>query len=81
MRNGRFYVRDGLQVTVSLDFHYKHMIRYKRNYGKHYTGDDVNVDRISLAIVDEGSRIRDVKTFWSRRHPGGAVLGIELGTL
>jgi len=53
-----------MQLTIPLDFHYKHMTRYGGNYGSLYGGVDVNTDRINLAIVDKYGRLRDVRTFW-----------------
>jgi len=64
VRNEKLYVGGELHVAVPLDFYYKHMTRYRRNYGRLYGGVDVNADRINLAIVDKFGRLRDVKTFW-----------------
>ncbi len=64
VRGGRLYVRGELQIAIPLDFHYKHMARYRRNDGRLYAGVDVNTDRINLAIVDGGGVLRDVYTFW-----------------
>ena len=66
VRNGTLYIRGELQVSIPLDFYYKHMTRYRRNDGKLYGGVDVNVDRINLAIVGEGGKLRDTYTFWFR---------------
>jgi hypothetical protein len=64
VRSGRLYVRGELQVAIPTDFYYKHMARASANNGKLYAGVDVNVDRISLVIVDGDGRLRDVYTFW-----------------
>ena len=64
VRNGELYVNGELQVAIPLDFYYKHATRFKTNNGRLYAGVDVNVDRINLAIIDEGGELRDVKTFW-----------------
>jgi len=64
VRKGRLWVRGEIQVTIPIDFYYRHMARYRVNNGRLYGGVDVNVDRINLAIVDEKGRLRDVKTFW-----------------
>ncbi|WP_228546734.1 hypothetical protein [Hyperthermus butylicus] len=66
IRDGTLYVRGELQVSIPLDFYYKHMTRYRRNDGKLYGGVDINIDRISLAIVDENGNLRDTYTFWFR---------------
>ena len=58
------WIHGEIQLTIPLDFYYKYMTRYKRNYGKLYGGVDVNTDRVNLAIVDRYGRLRDVKTFW-----------------
>ena len=64
IRKNRLWVHGEIQLTIPLDFYYKHMKRYTRNTGKLYGGVDVNLDRVNLAIVDGGGRLRDVKTFW-----------------
>ena len=64
VRRGRLWVRGEIQLTIAIDFYYKYMTRYKRNYGKLYAGIDVNADRINLAIVDRYGRLRDIYTFW-----------------
>ncbi len=63
-RKDKLWVHGEIQLTIPLDFYYKYMIRYKRNYGRLYGGVDVNTDRINLAIVDRYGRLRDVETFW-----------------
>jgi len=65
-RNGKLYVKGELQISIPLDFYYKHMTRFGRNLGKLYGGVDVNTDRINLAIVDGKGRLRDAYTFWFR---------------
>ncbi|BAA80267.1 hypothetical protein APE_1276 [Aeropyrum pernix K1] len=64
VRKNRLWVHGEIQLTIPIDFYYKHMTRYRRNYGKLYGGVDVNVDRANLAVVDRYGRLRHVKTFW-----------------
>ena len=64
VRKNKLWVHGEVQLTIPLDFYYKYMVRYRRNYGRLYGGVDVNVDRINLAIIDRYGRLRDVKTFW-----------------
>jgi len=64
VRKSRLWVHGEIQLTIPIDFYYKHMTRYRRNYGRLYGGVDVNADRINLAIVDKYGKLRDVKTFW-----------------
>ncbi len=64
VRKNKLWVHGEVQLTIPLNFYYKYMVRYGRNYGKLYGGVDVNTDRINLAIVDKYGRLRDVKTFW-----------------
>ena len=58
------WVQGEVQITIPIDFYYKHMARAKANNGKLYGGVDVNVDRLNLAIVDSGGNLRDMHTFW-----------------
>jgi hypothetical protein len=58
------WVQGEVQITIPIDFYYKHMARAKADNGKLYGGVDVNVDRINLAIVNGGGELRDVYTFW-----------------
>ncbi|MCE4611480.1 MAG: hypothetical protein F7B17_05875 [Desulfurococcales archaeon] len=64
VRKGRLWIHGEIQLTIPIDFYYKHMSRYKRNYGRLYGGVDVNVDRVNLVIVDENGMLRDTYTFW-----------------
>ena len=66
IRKNGLWVHGEVQLTVPVDFYYRHMVRYRENSGKLYGGVDVNVDRINLAIVDGYGRLRDKKTFWFR---------------
>jgi len=66
IRKGKLWVHGEIQLTIPLNFYYKYMTRYKRNYGKLYGGVDVNSDRINLAIVDKEGNLRDTYTFWFR---------------
>jgi hypothetical protein len=65
-RKDSLWVCGDVQITIPIDFYYKHMIRVKVNRGKLYGGVDVNVDRINLAIIDSNGGLRDVYTFWFR---------------
>ncbi len=69
VRKGDVWVHGEIQLTIPIDFYYRHMTRYRRNYGRLYGGVDVNVDRINLAIVDRHGKLRDVKTFWFEEAP------------
>jgi len=64
VRKNKIRVHGEIQLTIPLDFYYKCMVRYKRNYGRFNGGVDVNTDRVNLAIIDRYGRLRDVKTFW-----------------
>jgi len=64
IRKNKLWIHGEIQLTIPIDFYYKHMTRYRKNYGRLYGGVDVNVDRINLAIVDKYGRLRDTKTFW-----------------
>ena len=64
VRKNKLWVNGEIQLTLPLDFYYKHMVRYKRNYGRLYGGVDVNTDRVNLVVIDRYGRLRDVKTFW-----------------
>ncbi len=64
VRKNRLWVHGEVQLIIPLDFYYKYMARYRKNYGRLYGGVDVNTDRINLAIVDRYGRLRDTKTFW-----------------
>lgn len=89
VRGGKLFVRGELQVAIPIDFYYKHMVRFRENRGRLYGGVDVNIDRINLAIVDEGGRLRDVKTFWfeeaSRkrcsRHRARSAIGMAIHSM
>jgi hypothetical protein len=64
VRDNTLWVRGEVQITIPVDFYYKHAIRHKEPKGSLIGGVDVNVDRINLAIVDEEGKLRDHKTFW-----------------
>jgi len=66
VREGRLYVRGELQVSIPIDFYYKHMARYREPKSNLTGGVDVNVDRVNLAIIDEKGNLRDTYTFWFR---------------
>ena len=61
---GNLWVQGEVQITIPIDFYYKHMPRARANNGKLYAGVDVNVDRINLAIIGSDGNLRDVRTFW-----------------
>ncbi|MEB3860571.1 MAG: hypothetical protein LRS43_05105, partial [Desulfurococcales archaeon] len=74
-RGGKPYVKGELQVSIPLDFYYKHMKKFEGNYGKLYGGVDVNTGRVNLAVVDDNGELRDTYTFWfrevtARGYPG-----------
>ena len=86
VRRNKLWVHGEVQLTLPLDFYYKHMTRYRGNYGKLYGGVDVNADRINLAIVDENGGLRDTYTFWFRevtargypRRRARSVIGMKV---
>jgi len=86
VRDGKLYVRGELQVSIPIDFYYKHATRCRKNNGRLYAGVDVNTDRINLAIVDEQGNLRDTYTFWFRevtsrgfpRHRARSVIGMKI---
>lgn len=64
VRKNKLWVHGEIQLTIPIDFYYRHTIRYTKNNGRLCGGVDINTDRINLAIVDRYGRLRDVKTFW-----------------
>jgi hypothetical protein len=64
IRNGNLWVRGEVQITIPIDFYYKHMARCREPRGNLIGGVDVNVDRLNLVIIDEKGNLRDCKTFW-----------------
>jgi hypothetical protein len=86
IRRGNLWICGEVQITIPIDFYYKHMARVRVNKGRFYGGVDVNVDRINLAIVDEEGNLRDCKTFWfedaSRkscsRHKARSIIGMGI---
>jgi len=64
VRKRVLWVRGEVQLIIPYDFYHKHLARYRVNNGRLFGGVDINTDRINLAIVDGGGRLRDVKTFW-----------------
>ena len=86
IRKSRLWVHGEIQVTIPIDFYHKHMVRYRRNYGRLYGGVDVNSDRINLAIVDGEGRLRDIYSFWFRettargypRRRARSVIGMKV---
>ena len=82
----KLWIHGEIHLAVPIDFYYKHMVRYKKNYGKLYGGVDVNTDRINLAIIDEVGRLRDIKTFWFpevtakgyKRYKAKIIIGMRI---
>jgi len=63
-RKNMLWIHGEIHLSIPYKFYLEHFSKFKRNYGKHFGGVDVNVDRINLAIVDKYGRLRNVKTFW-----------------
>jgi hypothetical protein len=61
---GNLWVQGEVQITIPIDFYYKHVTGLRASAGSLYGGVDVNVDRLNLAIVDSGGNLRDMCTFW-----------------
>ncbi len=86
VRKNKLWIHGEIQLTIPIDFYYKYMIRYRRNYGRLYGGCDVNSDRINLVIVDSEGRLRDTYTFWFRevttrgypRRKARTVIGMKV---
>jgi len=89
IRENKLWIRGEIQLTIPLEFYYKHMARFRRNYGKLYGGVDVNVDRVNLAIVDEDGKLRDTYTLWFRevtargfpRRRARSIIGMRIHEL
>jgi len=89
VRESKLWIRGEIQLTIPLEFYYKHMARFRRNYGKLYGGVDVNVDRINLAIVDKDGKLRDTYTLWFRevtargfpRRRARSIIGMRIHEL
>jgi len=64
IRKDNLWIRGEVQITIPIDFYYKHMARYRESKGDLIGGVDVNTDRINLAIINEKGTLRDYKTFW-----------------
>jgi len=64
VRDNTLWVRGEVQITIPVDFYYKHAARYREPKGDLVGGVDVNADRINLVVVDEKGNLRDYKTFW-----------------
>jgi hypothetical protein len=64
IKNGNLWVRGEVQITIPVNFYYKHMARCREPRGNLIGGVDVNVDRLNLAIIDEKGNLRNYKTFW-----------------
>jgi hypothetical protein len=84
--DGGLWVQGEVQITISMNFYYKHMARARANKGRLYGGVDVNVDRINLVIVDEKGVFRDIRTFWfeeasrkgCNRHRARSIIGMRV---
>jgi hypothetical protein len=61
---GNLWIRGEVQITIPIDFYYRHMARYRESRGSLVDGVDVNVDRLNLAIIDEKGNLRDCRTLW-----------------
>ena len=80
------WVHGEVQLTIPMEFYYRHMTRYRQNNGRLFGGVDVNADRINLAIIDESGGLRDAKTLWfeeaSRkgvtRHRARSIIGMAV---
>jgi hypothetical protein len=64
IRKDRLWVCGDVQITIPIDFYYRHMARRREPRGGLIGGIDVNVDRLNLAVIDEKGNLRDCKTFW-----------------
>jgi len=64
IREDSLWIRGEVQITIPIDFYYKHIARCREPKGSLIGGVDVNVDRLNLAIIDEKGNLRDCKTFW-----------------
>jgi len=64
VKGSGLWVQGEVQITIPIDFYYKHATRHKAGAGSLYGGVDVNVDRLNLAIIDGGGNLRDTHTFW-----------------
>jgi len=64
IRKDGLWIRGEVQITIPIDFYYRHMARFREPRGGLIGGVDVNVDRLNLAIIDEKGNLRDCKTFW-----------------
>jgi len=86
VRGDRLWVRGEIQLTIPLDFYYRHAAKFRENSGRLYGGVDVNTDRINLAVVDANGELRDTYTFWfseatARGYPRGrawSVIGMRI---
>jgi hypothetical protein len=64
IRKDSLWIRGEVQITIPIDFYYKHMARCRKPRGSLIGGVDVNVDRLNLAIIDGKGNLQDCKTFW-----------------
>jgi len=86
VREDKLWIQGEVQLIIPLEFYYRHMARFKRNYGKLYGGVDVNTDRINLAVVDENGKLRDTHTLWFReviargfpKHRARSIIGMRI---
>jgi len=85
-RSNQLWVHGEVHMTVPMDVYYEHMARHKKNSGKLIGGVDVNTDRVNLAIVDEGGKLIDHRTFWFSevtargfsKHKAWSIIGMRI---
>jgi len=88
-REDKLWIRGEIQLTVPLDFYYRHMTHFGKNLGRLYGGVDVNTDRINLVVIDSEGRLRDTYTFWFRevtargfsRRKARTIIGMRIHEL
>jgi len=86
VEGGDLLVQGEVQITIPIDFYYKHVTRARANKGRLYSGVDVNVDRLNLAIVDGSGSLKDTHTLWFRevtargfsKKSAGSIIGVKI---
>jgi len=89
VEEGDLWVQEEVQITIPIDFYYKHMSKARVNNGRLYGGVDVNVDRINLVIIDDSGSLRDIHTFWfeeasrkgCNKHRARSIIGMKIHKL
>lgn len=74
---------------MPLEFYYRYAVKHITASGELVTGMDVNVDRVSVAVVDRYGRLKDVKTFWfeeasrkpMRRKKARGIIGMRVNEM